>query len=376
MTASVRERSARGAEVPQVFEHLAELTAFRDRDLVDTTLVAAMRDLLGARLVCVHRSVGDDSDRRWLTRARLARGAVAASADAVDLELDQLPTLASQPARLLTLQQQVPITLAGLVAGAPCVTMYPLTTDREAVGVLELQTDQPLDAAAHHLVGSILRIHRNFQSLLDDSERDTLTGLLNRKTFDETFYKLVAENAMVEFRQSAEAAADAGAPPPAAAPADRRSPPSRLLHYVGVIDIDHFKQVNDRFGHLIGDEVLLLLARLMRSVFRYHDRLFRFGGEEFVVLLRSAGDAEAGIAFERLRQAVNAYAFPQVGAISVSAGYTCLKPGDTSSSAFERADRAVYWAKSHGRNRVFSHARLVASGAMADDSKVGDVELF
>jgi len=95
-----------------------------------------------------------------------------------------------------------------------------------------------------------------------------------------------------------------------------------------------------------------------------------------VVLMRCAGDAEAGIAFERLRSSVHGYAFPQVGTISVSAGYTRVKPGDTPSSAFERADRAVYWAKLHGRNQVCSHAALVARGELADDSRVGDVERF
>ena len=97
---------------------------------------------------------------------------------------------------------------------------------------------------------------------------------------------------------------------------------------------------------------------------------------EFVVLVRCTGDDDPGIAFERLRATVQGYGFPQVGTITVSVGYTRLRPGDTPSSAFERADRAVYWAKSHGRNQVFSHAALVASGDLADDFKVGDVELF
>jgi diguanylate cyclase (GGDEF)-like protein len=147
-------------------------------------------------------------------------------------------------------------------------------------------------------------------------------------------------------------------------------------HYIGVLDIDHFKSVNDTYGHLIGDEVLLLLSRLMRSCFRYHDRLYRFGGEEFVVLMRCNCDADAGRAFERLRTSVAAYAFPQVGRITVSVGFTELKSGDTPSSAFERADKAVYWAKTHGRNQVCSHADLVKRGELEDDSKVGDVELF
>ena len=77
-----------------------------------------------------------------------------------------------------------------LLAGPPHVAVFPLTIDRDVAGVLEITSAQPLDNAAHRLVGSILRIYRNFQGLLDYSERDTLTGLLNRKTFDEAFSKI------------------------------------------------------------------------------------------------------------------------------------------------------------------------------------------
>lgn len=349
----------------QVVEQLAELTAFRDRDVVDTTLAAALRDLLHPRQVAIHRCVGEDHNRRWLTRARLSGNDLVATADSLWTELHDLPRLADFPARLQALQQQAPVA----VAGEPQVTVFPLTTDRDVVGVLELLTDAPLDATSHRLVGSILRIYRNFQALLDYSERDTLTGLLNRKTFDEAFYKLSASLA----GPGPGAQSDPSGGPPGS---ERRSAPGTLPYYIGVIDIDHFKLVNDNYGHLIGDEVLLLLSRLMRSVFRFYDQLYRFGGEEFVVLMRCAGDAEAAIAFERLRATVHAFAFPQVGTISISVGFTALKPGDTPSTAFERADRAVYWAKTHGRNQVCSHAALVASGDMADDSKVGDVELF
>jgi diguanylate cyclase (GGDEF)-like protein len=349
-----------------VVEQLAELTAYRDRDVADTTLVAALRDLLQAREVAIHRCVGEDTDRRWLTRARLGLSDLVATADSLYTDLSDLPALNAYPDRLQALQLQAPVSPAVAAPGALHLTVFPLTTDREVVGVLELQTAAPLDAAAHRLVGSILRLYRNFQALLDYSERDTLTGLLNRKTFDEAFYKLstLPDHGLGAIAGDGQSVAD------------RRVGPTQQPHYIGVIDIDHFKSVNDNFGHLIGDEVLLLLARLMRSVFRFHDRLYRFGGEEFVVLVRCSGDDDAGIAFERLRTTVQGYAFPQVGHITVSVGYTRLHPGDTPSSAFERADRAVYWAKTHGRNQVFSHAALVASGALADDSKVGDVELF
>ena len=351
----------------ELVDHLAELTGFRDRELLDVTLVSALRDLLRPRAVAIYRSVGEAGHERWLTRARLQAGELAARADPGWVDLESLPAHHEHPARLDAFRRQSIVQLPGPVH----LTLFPVATDRESLGVMEVESDAPLDERDQRLVMSILRIYRNFQGLLDYSERDTLTGLLNRKTFDEAFYKI----------------AEAGVPAPLLAPApvlpddERRSQPlSAQPHFLGVIDIDHFKSVNDNHGHLIGDEVLLLLSRLMRAVFRFHDRLYRFGGEEFVVLMRCPGDEQAGLAFERLRSRVRAFAFPQVGSISVSVGFTQLRPGDTPGTAFERADRAVYWAKGHGRDQVCSHAILVARGDLVDDLNpaggVGDVELF
>jgi len=341
----------------RVVEHLAELTGFRDRDVLDVTLVGALQDLLRPQALAIYRCVGEEGEQRWLTRARLAPGDRTATADPLWAEPATLPLLADQPDRHACLLRQEAFT----VDGTPSMTYFPLATDREPVGVLELQTAQPMSQEQVRLVCSILRIYRNFQGLLDYSERDTLTGLLNRKTFDESFMRVAVQ------------------PPP---PASHQRADSRRLgplggSWLGVIDIDHFKRVNDNYGHLIGDEVLLLLSRLMRSSFRFHDHLYRFGGEEFVVLMRCGSPGDAAQAFERLRSNVERYAFPQVGRISVSVGFTQLRAGDTPSSAFERADKAVYYAKQNGRNQVAHHADLVAAGKLAEEVRDNsDAELF
>jgi len=341
--------------MPHVADHLAELTGFRDRDVLDTTLVGVLRELLQPLSVTVCHRVGEGTQQRWLVRARLVAGDVAASADSLWAELDDLPRLEAYPGRLECLKKQEPVE----VAGATHVTCFPLLTDLDAIGVLEIESQRDLDADQLRTVSSMLRVYRNVQGLLDYSERDMLTGLLNRKTFDDAFYKACtvtgAGQAQAEARREARRCTKA---------------------YLGIIDIDHFKLVNDRHGHLIGDEVLLLLSRLMRASFRFHDRLYRFGGEEFVVLLRCASDGHAMRAFERLRTATEAYVFPQVGRITVSIGFTGVRAGDNPAIAFERADRAVYWAKAHGRNQVAEHAALVARGELVEGSKTGDVELF
>ena len=114
----------------------------------------------------------------------------------------------------------------------------------------------------------------------------------------------------------------------------------------------------------------------MRGAFRFSDQLYRFGGEEFVVLLLCSDEADAAAALERFRKVVGEYPFPQAGTITVSVGFTAIEVGDTPAAAFERADRAVYHAKHNGRNQVRNHAELVRQGVIEDDKRVSDVELF
>jgi diguanylate cyclase (GGDEF)-like protein len=342
----------------RVVEQLAELTGYRDRDVLDVSLVGALKDLLRSQAVAIYRAVGEEGDERWLTRARLMPGDSTPTADPLWADPTLLPAAGDFPDRLDCLRRQEAFTVEGPLS----MSYFPIGSEIDIVGVLEVQTAQPLSTDDLRLVSSILRIYRNFQGLLDYSERDTLTGLLNRKTFDESFMRMGTQ-----------------APQPMAgrgrAGTRRLTPVGET--YLGVLDIDHFKQVNDTHGHLIGDEVLLLLSRLMRSSFRFHDHLYRFGGEEFVVLMRCAQESDALAAFERLRANVERYAFPQVGRITVSVGVSAVRPGDTPQDAFARADKAVYVAKQSGRNRVLHHAHLVAEGRLVEEVKDNsDAELF
>ncbi len=349
-------------------DHLADLTGTRDSDLLDATLAAAFQDLLRPRVVAIYRCVGEGEQQRWLMRARLTPQDSAATADPLWADLETLPLLAAQPERRACLLQQEAIT----VDGSPALAYFPLSTERETVGVLEIETDAVLGYDDVRLVSSMLRLYRNFQGLLDYSERDTLTGLLNRKTFDDSFMR-VAASALALPALAVLPGATPATPPRAET---RRSGPAASA-WLAVVDIDHFKRVNDEHGHLIGDEVLLLLSRLMRSSFRLHDRLYRFGGEEFVVLMRCAGAAEASLAFQRLRLNVERYVFPQVGRLTVSIGFTELRTADTPSLAFERADQAVYHVKQNGRNATADHALLVREGQLSETLRIsGEAELF
>ena len=140
----------------QVVEHLAELTGFRDRDLLDVTLVSAFGDLLRPTCVAIYRAVGEAGGQHWLTRARLQLGDSAPTADPLWSELEDLPRVASHPWRQRCLELRLPLTAAD---HDPVLSLFPLLTDREVVGVLEVQTPQALSDEQMRLVTSVLRVY-------------------------------------------------------------------------------------------------------------------------------------------------------------------------------------------------------------------------
>ena len=343
----------------QLVDNLANLASLRDRDALDVALVSAVHDVLQPETSAIYRAVGQEGDERWLCSAQMNRQQAVPTSDAAWIDLATLPRLADVP-----LRQHVAMTGKMARAGTlPDVTAFSVHGSPGATGVLELSSPAPLPDESIRIIEGVLRLYANFHCLLDYGERDALTELLNRKTFDGAFLKATLEQGQRIGQDEVES--------------ERRDQGPRGSYWLAMIDIDHFKRVNDTFGHLIGDEVLLLLARLMRSTFRFHDQLYRFGGEEFVVLMRCNGEEEAACALERMRLNTEQFLFPQVGKITISTGFSEIKTGDTPSGAFERADKAVYYAKAHGRNQVSSYAGLVAGGELVEQTAIeGEMELF
>lgn len=158
---------------------------------------------------------------------------------------------------------------------------------------------------------------------------DGLTGIANRKAFEQALADAIEE-------------------------ADRDSQPLSLL----MVDIDHFKSFNDTHGHLVGDHVLKLVARMLTECIKGRDTAARYGGEEFAIILPRTSLANAVTLAEQVRifvgsrQIVNKARNANFGTVALSIGVAERRPGEVSSTLTRRADQALYTAKRAGRNRV------------------------
>ncbi len=243
--------------------------------------------------------------------------------------------------------------------------VFPVMRLNEPIYLIDLTLSDEFSADQRVTLMGLIEYFGNHISLLDYGEADTLTGLASRKTFDKHLFELLGKAASDEMLGSG------------AQNRRRGSTGDSACHWLAVCDIDHFKQVNDNYGHLIGDEVLIMLAQEMRQSFRFDDQLFRFGGEEFIALLQPTEDQFAFATLERFRKNVERQAFSRVGHVTVSIGFSALLPNDTPTDVIDRADEALYYAKRHGRNRVDCYETLVAAGEVAiKEIAKGEIELF
>ncbi len=233
----------------------------------------------------------------------------------------------------------------------------------EARWVLEIHTPTKPREADCNALCVFLRCFENQQQQWEYANLDTLTRLLNRKTFDDDFDRLIAAAELAEQARKA--------------PQERRDPTQSITQpcWLGVVDIDHFKRINDNFGHLFGDEVLLRVADLMRQSFRINDKLFRFGGEEFVVMLRNVSEDHVQSIFDRFRLDVERHDFPRVGRVACSLGFARIDPRLSPAELLGRADEALYYSKNNGRNQANGFDELIMSGKLRINTPAGQAQI-
>lgn len=152
---------------------------------------------------------------------------------------------------------------------------------------------------------------------------DSLTGLLNRRSFDHIIKRAL-----------------------------QRAQEDESSFSMILLDIDHFKRINDEYGHLVGDKVLIELAELLKQQVRDLDSVARWGGEEFALILPKTSIHAAVQVAERIRQSLANLQVENIALISASLGVTDYQQDDTLDTLFKRADEAIYRAKENGRNCV------------------------
>ena len=341
--------------------HVEPVAKHSERTIVELGIACSLRQLVGATEASVHRiqAAGTATLLEQVTRVR------GDSVVFVDSDYQQPLSsikLESRP-EMETCVSGEQIVACDVPAGPEMIHCLPVAFDGKVAAVIELVRERTLTVAELEVTGEVVAFYRNVLSRLDDSERDALTGLLNRSTFDRSLGQVLASIQT--------------APPDRGDNPERRaSPDVATPHWLAMIDIDHFKRINEKFGQLYGDEVLILLANLMRESFRHQDRLFRFDGEAMVVVMRPAAFDDAARALERFRLRVAAHLFPQVGHISVCIGLAAIAGSDTAENVLATAQQALRHAKSHGRNQLACYEKLVAAGEIKAQRASGGIDLF
>ncbi len=342
-----------------LLRHMVDMTGHRDHTMLDISVISAVQELASASRTRV-LSIATLRGQQYLRpRAIICAGEAARMDDALDTSLpgdpiSQFPALEHCLAHHETLGEDV-------AADGTRIMWLPIWFGDKCDTCLEVTHTQAFTPDTLHTVGGIVSVYRNFQNLLDYSERDSLTGLLNRKTFDDQLAK------MLQATNEQDLAPDGQ---------ERRHHSETEKQWLAVVDVDHFKHVNDKFGHLYGDEVLILIANLLQSSFRTQDRVFRFGGEEFVVLLRSTTLANAHKIIDRFRKNVESHVFPQVGTVTVSVGFVSISAYESPVIILGHADQALYYAKSHGRNQACHYDELVSGGLLIAVESNDTAEFF
>lgn len=354
-----------------LIDHIIKLTDYRDRDLLELTLSKALISVLPIQRIVIARVMSEDGEKRWLEVARLDAKGGGKLVDPMHVDFQTLARLEDAPDRLKCLNQRDALEIAWAGENGPRIHMLPLFSDSrgEDEGVIEVHAEAALTHDQLSVIEQLRRVYRNMYSLLEYSDRDALTGLLNRKSLDDAFYSAVLE----ELDGLTEVGNRSAVPQGLVTDRRHRVP---VNYWLGSAVIDNFASINDVHGHLIAEEVLLLVARIMNNTFRTYDRIYRFGGEHFGVLMHCPDEALVLAAFERFRANVEKFTFPQVRKVTVSCGFTDVLADDSPSSALEKTERAVDFSQRSGRNRVCSYVGLVRRGFFGGAPRVGAVDIF
>lgn len=341
-----------------LIDHIIKLTDHRDRDRLEMALSKALIDLLAIQRVVVAHAVSHHGQKRWLDIARLDAKGGGKMVDPLRTDFAALPAFADAKDRIICLQAAEMREVAWAGENGPRIHYFPLFDvadhDIDTEGVIEVHAPRALTVEDVLVVEQLRQTYRNMFRLLAYSERDPLTGLLNRKSLDDAFYSVVLEEldgVDGSVRRAAQATAT-----------NERRHRLPANSWLGLVMVDPFTAANDALEQRQADEVRLLVARNMTSTFRTYDLIYRFDGERFGVLMYCPDEAVVLSVFERFRAKVEKLSLPQLGAVTVSCGFTPVLTDDTPVTAMDKTQRAVDQARHQGGNRVLSQLALARDG--------------
>lgn len=346
------------------FKTVDSLTQHRDSESLQRALLYALAEMLPLQDAVLYRPVGKMPVMHMEQVLKIVKSERGSSEEGAEAGYDIIDnviemSLASYVDKCMDQAEMVVDNSSALYR-----LLIPVSVDQKINMIISINGDDSI-AQSNDLISGVIKIFQNFYAVVKESERDKLTSLYNRRTFDAKLNRMLCTQKNIKHQYI---------------PKDKASNERQALEdssaWMVIMDVDFFKKVNDKCGHVVGDEVLLQLSQKMMESFRSADYLFRFGGEEFVIILEPITYEMAELVLERFRKSIEDYEFTRVGKITVSLGFAKITENDFPATILGYADDALYYAKAHGRNRVFNYEKLVEGGELDKVDVTGSVDLF
>ncbi len=345
-----------------MLQKLVELTSNHELQRLEISLIKTMLEVLPARRLLLIKMDNDAQFKKFLIMDEEYNKMQSLHPGEVKdwLPIEELQTC--------VLGNAGPCNMNSVGGGILCI--FPILDIKSYNLCLVFETDHEFQYQEQLLIQSFLQVYRNFCVLMMDAQLDELTGLYNRKTFDDIIQQVINDKIQPsmfyeDFLSQSSSEQSQGL-------TDKM-----MFTWIAVLDIDDFKRINDTYGHLFGDEVIILISRLMQNTFREEGLVYRFGGEEFVIITYQTDIEGISMVLERLRSKIAEHDFPQIGRVTVSIGATSVQLGNHIPSILDQADQAMYYAKNHGKNRVCIYDQLINDGEIKPvQIHTGDIEYF
>lgn len=332
-----------------LIEDIALFTSQRDEELIAYSLIRTVSDLISSKKVGV-LAIDRDGKTDYCVFYEAGEKTSKESNEKIESDIeDAIKQIKQSSEDEILLKRSEGFLLVRL-----------LTYNRRGEKYMIAYLDAKIGPKYNLALNSIFSIYNNFISLLQESQTDELTGLANRKTFEVALSKISDLTSERKFTEN-----------------ERRVKISGQLYWLALLDIDNFKKVNDTYGHVFGDEILINVGQILNQSFRKGDFLFRYGGEEFVALINAKDKAGCDLVLNRFQQKLREFSFPRVDKVTVSIGVVQFNKDVFHATTMDYADQALYYSKENGKDRITYFEDMIESGeATQAQIESGEIDFF